>query len=230
MLPYVEQQAYYQLWDETKLYDVHLESTTKRAIAPYFCPTRRRPSEAFSNDVPSGGLSDYAACSGTGTNDGVGADGQINGNGAMIGAKWAQNSAGTLLVLSQPIIRLAMITDGTTNTFLLGEKHVRWLNAAGTARFVWGTADDRSVYTSGNANNYRRFAGLGSDGQAYTIATYVQSASIQATDNRKFGSRHPSVCQFTYCDGSVKAVSTNVDVTPLSRLAQKDDGFAIGDY
>jgi prepilin-type N-terminal cleavage/methylation domain-containing protein len=230
MLPYVEQQAYYQLWDQTRPYEWHPQSTTRQAIATYFCPTRRRPVEAFSNDNPPGGLSDYAACSGTGTGDGVSASGTINGNGAMVGARWVLNSSGTVLVESTPLIRLAMVTDGTTNTFLLGEKHVRWLNAAGTQRFVFGTADDRSVYTASNANNYRRFAGTGSDGGIYSIAVYVDSQSVQALDNRKFGSRHPGICQFVMCDGSVRAIRNNIDIVTLGRLSMRDDGESIGDF
>lgn len=230
MLPFIEQQNYYQLWNESRPYTWHPESTTRRSVPTYFCPSRRRPNDAFSNDTPSGGLSDYAACSGPGTQDGVGANGQINGRGAMIGARWELDSTGTIIVKSTPVIRLAMITDGTSNTLLMGEKHVRWLNAAGTARLQWGTADDRSVYNSGNANNSRRFAGLGSDGGQYTIAIFVESQSVQALDNRKFGSRHPNVCQFVLCDGSVRPLRTNIDVTTLTRLSVRDDGEPIGEF
>src|SRR6267142_1599202 len=88
MLPYVEQQNFYQLWNETRPYEWHPESTTRRGIPVYFCPTRRRPTEAYSNETPTGGLSDYAACVGPGTNDGTGADGTVNGLGAMVGAQW----------------------------------------------------------------------------------------------------------------------------------------------
>lgn len=230
MLPFVEQQSFYQLWDEKRLYEWHPETTTRRSVAAYFCPSRRKPSEAYSIDVPSGGLSDFAACSGTGTSDGVGANGTVNGNGAMIGAQWTLDTTGTILEKYVPVIRMATITDGTSNTFLLGEKHVRKLNANGTARFVFGSADDRSVYTSGNANNYRRFAGLGSDQGAYSIAVYVETSNVQTVDNRKFGSRHPGVCQFTMCDASVRTIRENTSLETLGRLAAKDDGESIGDF
>jgi hypothetical protein len=233
MLPYIEQQTYFQQWDITRSYQSHPESVTKRAVPIYFCPSRRRPTERFSQENadggPSGGLSDYAACAGNGTQDGVNANGVINANanGAMICARWELDSTQTRIVDWKGVVRLAIITDGTSNTFLIGEKHVRWLNAAGTARFVWGTADDRSVYTEHNHNNFRRMAGIGSDGQHYTIARFVESQSVQATDNRKFGSRHPGVCQFVLCDGSVKAIRDNIDVDTLTRLANREDGLAI---
>jgi len=236
MLPYIEQQSYFAQWDETQPYSWHPETTTRVGIPTYFCPSRRKATAAFSQNEAdggkSGGLSDYAACAGNGNNDGIGANGVPNAeaNGVMIGGKWEANDAITRLVKWQSIVRIATITDGTSNTFLLGEKHVRWMNAAGTARFVWGTADDRTVYSMNNNNNQRRFAGLGGDGVAYSLATFVDSASVQAVDNRKFGSRHPGICQFALCDGSVKAIQTNINLQILSRLANREDGETIGDF
>ena len=234
ILPYVEQQNLAQQWDETKSYFEHPVSVTRNAVPVYFCPTRRRPSTAFSNDNPSGGLSDYAACAGRGNNDGIGVGGNQNAEatGAMICARWTIDSNVTPWRLTKwaGTVRIANVTDGTSNTLLIGEKHVRWLNAAGTARFVFGTGDDRSVYSETNHNNFRRFAGLGYDGVQYSIARYVESASVQAVDNRKFGSRHPGVCQFVLCDGSVVGIKETIDITVLSNLSERDDGQVIGNY
>lgn len=236
ILPFIEQQSYYSQWDETQTYAFHPESTTRRAVPIYFCPSRRRPNEAFSQNEAdggkSGGLSDYAACAGNGNNDGIGINGVPNAeaNGAMIGGKWEANAELTRLLKWQSIVRIATITDGTSNTFLMGEKHVRRMNAAGTARFIFGTADDRTVYSMNNSNNFRRFAGLGGDDVAYSLATFVESQSVQAVDNRKFGSRHPTVCQFVFCDGSVKGIQTNIDLRILTRLANREDGEPIGEF
>jgi prepilin-type N-terminal cleavage/methylation domain-containing protein len=239
MLPYIEQQNYYQQWDLNKVYEAHPVTVTRNAIPVYFCPSRRKPTQFFSNDSPSGGLSDFAACSGTGNGDGVNASGAINPNnnlginGAMIGSQWTAN--GNTLVEWKGIIRLASITDGTSNTFLIGEKHVRRLNAAGTAMFQMGTADDRSVYTSRNDNNYRRFAGKGYaanalSGDIYSVARYNFVDFTQMQDNRSFGSRHPGICQFVLCDGSVAAIKETINIDTYGRLANREDGEAIGDY
>jgi prepilin-type N-terminal cleavage/methylation domain-containing protein len=234
LLPYIEQQNFYQQWDEYAIYPSHSVTVTRQAVPVYFCPSRRRPTTAFSNDTPSGGLSDYAACPGRGNNDGIGINGVENAEarGSMICARWIINPNVTpwRLIEWKGTVRLANVTDGTSNTFLIGEKHVRWMNAAGTGRFVFGTGDDRSVYNESNHNNFRRFAGLGYDGVQYSIARYVDSQSVQAVDNRKFGSRHPGVCQFVLCDGSVASIKETIDITVLGNLAERDDGNSIGNY
>jgi prepilin-type N-terminal cleavage/methylation domain-containing protein/prepilin-type processing-associated H-X9-DG protein len=235
MLPYIEQKPYYDQWDETKPYQSHPVAVTRNAVATYFCPSRRRPNEAFSKEAAdggqSGGLSDYAACAGNGIHDGVNVNGVINpaANGAMICAQWTLNAAQNRIVQWKGLVRLATVTDGTSNTFLLGEKHVRRLNASGT-RFVFGTADDRSVYSEYNHNNFRRFAGIGDDGVRYRLDSFTDAYSVQNLDNRTFGSRHPNVCQFVFCDGSVKPIPNNIDINTLHRLANKEDGMSIGDY
>jgi len=44
---------------------------------------------------------------------------------------------------------------------------------------------------------------------------------------RRFGSYHPGVCQFVFCDGSVKAVKTSIDGNNLRRYAVRHDGEVI---
>jgi prepilin-type N-terminal cleavage/methylation domain-containing protein len=225
ILPYIEQANFADAWDLRKSYESHPETTTKQAVAAFFCPSRRAPSSVFSNDTPSGALSDYAACGGRGPNDGVNVDGVINANanGTMICARWTLNPAKTQIVNWKGVVTLASITDGTSNTFLMGEKHVR-------RDTKFGTLEDRSVYTSQNNNNFRRYAGLDpTDGKQYLIAKHSLGTdnTTKTIDNRSFGSWHPAGCHFVLCDGSVKFMKENTDVDTLGRYAQKDDGEVI---
>ena len=41
------------------------------------------------------------------------------------------------------------------------------------------------------------------------------------------GSWHPGVCQFVLCDGSVRALSNDIDTVALRYLAVRDDGETI---
>src|SRR5262245_44420307 len=120
LLPFIEQQNYYSQWDETKSYQQHTVAVTRQAVKIYFCPSRRRPTDYFSTENadggPSGGLTDYAACSGTGANDGLNVNGVINAygaNGAMICARWTHDtSSPPRLIKWEGIMRMAMIEDG----------------------------------------------------------------------------------------------------------------------
>ena len=82
----------------------------------------------------------------------------------------------------------------------------------------------------------RRMAGAGpTPTQQYPLVTDVNDSWASQTPLResfqRFGSWHPGVCQFVFCDGSVRAVRNTVDDPTLTRLAQRADGLVItGDY
>ena len=47
---------------------------------------------------------------------------------------------------------------------------------------------------------------------------------VQAIDNRAFGSLHPGVSQFVFCDGSTRSIRVTIDGLNLRRLAVRNDG------
>jgi prepilin-type N-terminal cleavage/methylation domain-containing protein len=230
MLPYVEQQNFYTQWDTTMAYELHSQQVTRQAVPVYFCPSRRRPSQAFSTENttpgPSGGLSDFASCGGRGANEGVPATGVPNqyAHGAMICARWTMSTSPLRVASWNGLIRMAVITDGTSNTLLMGEKTVRRTTK-------WGSAEDRSVYTGGNLNNSRRFAGVDlKTGDNYKLDGFTPAEVVQGVDNQTFGSMHPSSVTFAMCDGSVRSITKNISIVTLGNLAERDDGNTIGDY
>jgi prepilin-type N-terminal cleavage/methylation domain-containing protein len=231
LLPYIEQNNYYTQWDLTQPYQAHPAKVTRNAVATYFCPSRRRPQQAFSKENAdggqSGGLSDFAACGGRGPNDGVNVNGVVNANarGAMICARWELDTKKWRLSSWQGLVRIASISDGTSNTLLFGDKHIR-------RDTKWGTREDRTVYSAQNANNYRRYAGPGRENPVknYKLDNFTWLDIIQGTDNKCFGGMHPAVTQFVLCDGSVRQISKNITIQTLGNLADRDDGETIGDF
>src|SRR5207248_11665410 len=96
----------------------------------------------------------------------------------------------------------------------------------------FGFKEDRSVYTSGNTNNSRRYAGIDKDDPAsrYKLDNFTTTDIVQGVDNKCFGGLHPGVVQFVLCDGSVRGIQRNIDINTLSRLAHREDGQAVGDF
>jgi hypothetical protein len=104
------------------------------------------------------------------------------------------------------------VTDGLSNTLLIGEKHVQ------QGKFGQSSIGDGSFYNSDPANqNCERAAG----------PTTPIARSPKDAYNRQFGSWHQNVCLFVMCDGSVHAINANIDTTNLGRLACRNDGQEI---
>ena len=107
-------------------------------------------------------------------------------------------------------IRMNEIKDGLSNTLLIGEKHVK-IGEFGLAR-----SNDCSIYDGLNFICSSRPAGT----------TFPLVNSINS-DKWAFGSYHTGVCQFVFCDGSVRSVPNDIDPIILGLLANRADGKAI---
>jgi type II secretory pathway pseudopilin PulG len=225
LLPYMEQENFYEQFKVLETYANQDPLVTPHPVPTYFCPSRRKPDEAWSvanaASLPVGALSDYAACAGTGNGNGYANN--VNTNGVMTRGR-ANPAGGTgTLIDWRGEVKLADVLDGTSSTFLIGEKHQR-------ADRKFGTGEDRCIYDSRNANNYRRYAGAAVNGpEQYTLARDDIQTVVQGIDNRKFGSRHRDICcQFVMCDGSVKAMREETSIVILGRLATRKGGEALG--
>jgi prepilin-type N-terminal cleavage/methylation domain-containing protein/prepilin-type processing-associated H-X9-DG protein len=123
-------------------------------------------------------------------------------------------------------VRISDVTDGTTNTFLVGETRYLALKGgcndacAGTFWGTWG-----STYYPGG-------------GQMPTTAAAardpINSSAIDPNVNftfevqtRMFGSRHPGGCHFALCDGSVRFVREAVDAAVYQAAGTRADGLPL---
>ena len=96
--------------------------------------------------------------------------------------------------------------DGTSNTLMVGEKHV--------PNFNFGNSPDSSIYNGDNGASHRD-AGVG-----VPLAKGPTGAG-------GFGSYHPGICQFVFGDGTVRSLPVSIDLVLLGMLANRQDGNAV---
>jgi prepilin-type N-terminal cleavage/methylation domain-containing protein len=221
LLPYLEQDALFKLWDLKNLCSVQVPQAYQSDVPTYHCPTRPPVvlSANASDFVTAGGMTgDYGACFGTD------ADGS-NSVGAIVPLpKMANTVTGNLLKFPQPKgqVPLLKITDGSSNTLMFGEKHIR-------PKSLRGKNEDLSIFGSSN-DSIRRMAGIEQTGSSTpAVQRPLRPASDQsgAAASTSFGGPHDGVCNFVLCDGTVRAINISVTVTTLTYLITRNDGKTI---
>jgi prepilin-type processing-associated H-X9-DG protein len=131
-------------------------------------------------------------------------------------------------------LKIARISDGTSNTYLVGEKWMpvvaydcACLNTTDPG-FTYG--DNNSIYAGYESDNHRGAWDL--DSTNTSLQEFFQP--MQDRDGvgpiagefaeRRFGSAHPGSFHMAFCDGSVQSVSYDIDPITHSRLANRFDG------
>lgn len=225
ILPQMEQSNLYALWDVSKSYYEQQPAARTTAVPGYYCPSRRSPMLSTQFEVSSTGLPNTQQYPGA-LGDYAGNGGQFAGaivddplcRGAMCQAD-AQLSNGQI-VSTQSKTHLKDILDGTSHTFLAGEKHVP-LSKFGQSGPSWG---DGAIYNGDFPRNYSRIAG----NPKFDLGQSPDD--LNGPWHCKFGSYHPEVCQFVFTDGHVVSLSSSTDMNVLNRLAVRDDGLHVDDF
>jgi prepilin-type N-terminal cleavage/methylation domain-containing protein len=236
VMPFVEQDNLFKTWVIQQGYSSQGPEARETTVKTYFCPGRRQPmlSPASENGGANGGLQgacgDYACCAGDGTNPNT-----RHGNGAILvgrvlipsgpGPQTGENgidqpNANPPTLPLVPIVSftsytsLTQIPDGTSNTLLIGEKHVR------AGHFGQSGDGDKAYYSGLNYDAAQRVAGAG-----FPLARDPFDNHTNRQD--LFGGPHVGVCQFVMADGHVVPLSVNIDEANLRRLANRADGEVI---
>lgn len=258
ILPYVEQDAAYKLWDLRWRYSEQpapsgsATDPCNRFVSIYYCPARRSPGKLSSGNsgviggitwpARPGALGDYATVAGTTNNQGcmriAFATGVDSGGKPLLKPGDFNKSGPKSQVLTWTgKIRLNTVTDGTSNTALVGEKYVR-------PKSFEGKNEDRSIYLGGVQNVFRRFLGRSVKLPYSTPAKFVVTdppnpiitdrqlqfnpidpqTGLAIPLNQCFGSAHGTICQFGFADGSVRPVTASTSIDVLTWLGLPQDG------
>jgi prepilin-type N-terminal cleavage/methylation domain-containing protein/prepilin-type processing-associated H-X9-DG protein len=114
--------------------------------------------------------------------------------------------------------RLAVITDGTSNVLMLGERALRVnpLDRRSTAGVVWGKPTNNSdAATCFHPNFPINTRDPSNDFQANTYTQYG-NATANSCNAHVATSNHPGGAQFALCDGSVRFINQNIASNPIA--------------
>jgi prepilin-type N-terminal cleavage/methylation domain-containing protein/prepilin-type processing-associated H-X9-DG protein len=165
-------------------------TTLERTPIPtYYCPSRRSVQVYKSNSK-----SDYVANNGTN-----------NTNGAVSRTR------------DNVDIGMRDITDGTSNTLLVGEGrlHKSFMNSGGCC------ADNENPFTCGFADDAGRRVSSPPEPDPNT------DPPADSTVDGDFGSSHPGGINVVLCDGSVRLISYTITPTVFQNFGLRADGNVI---
>ena len=255
LLPYMEQQPLHDLGlgapDKPTLDSCVLQAVGT-PISALMCPARRSPI-LYPHQPPGyqqyhhrlgdvtwpalAGKTDYAANGGT-TPDNSGSSDQFNGptnyaaGNAIPASQWAANATHTVdtgVVCTHSAIRMADITDGASNTYLVGEKYLDPDHYA-DSNVPW---DDQS-WDIGEDWDTIRWTGStssppGSSGFATEEAWFVptQDTPGDQAAGMSFGSAHANGFNMGFCDGSVQFMSYSLNLGTHWYLGNRSDNQPI---
>lgn len=225
ILPFLEQQA---LWELGADGNMKIDATIKSAnvtraqtpVSVFYCPSRR-PCRTYHGAV--GGNN----CNGI---NNISAKTEYNACAAKDGSSVStdiKTYEEALAVVTTPAkgithskskTQMGEISDGTSNTFLYGEKYL--------------CRNKYEVTSNGNAangDNQTPWAGVDNDSLRYTRNTsYAVDRPLQDRDQYDsgsiFGSAHSGAFGMCMADGSTHRINYSIDMEIYSNLGNKADG------
>ena len=182
------------------------------------CPTRR-PAILYPNfynpcnaaPVSSTAHSDYAGSTGS-TFLGFWLTAPQNGGDPSFadapGFVWPVNFASDGVIYTLSTTRMAEITDGASNTYLIGEKYLN---------------PDHYYDGLEASDNQPCYCGFDWDYDRWTVSAPRRDQPGN-TDNYDFGSAHAAGFNMAFCDGSVKMMNYSLNPTIHGYLGNRADG------
>lgn len=193
--------------ERKNLYEQGSDAVIRRTgVEAYACPSRRNL-----QNIGGRAYNDYAG------NGGV-RNGRVTNGGGLAG--WGDGKNGAVITRGHlggttfQKVKMRDITDGTSNTIAVGEK---WM---GQSEYYISTCSDNEGHTSGWDWDVIRW------GDNPPRPDVLNNNGCKA----EFGSAHAGACLFVLCDGSVRAVSFNINGGIFRNVCDKADGQVLGEW
>jgi len=244
ILPYAEQQAIFDLasdGDADRITGQQRRATRQVLTTPlemYHCPSRRaaqtypgwamflEPGSEPVNALPINNdliaKTDYA----------INGGGRLLSNpwpdppgGAVINMDWAPGDESSGIAYQRSEVKPAEVTDGMTNTIMLGERFAEPARYETTAH-----GDHHGMYV--NYWDTVRYAGHTRDLLPHMDANLGNITNIRDVNScciSRFGSAHPAGMHVAMCDGSVQTIDYEIDRITYRLLGERDDGRVISE-
>jgi prepilin-type N-terminal cleavage/methylation domain-containing protein/prepilin-type processing-associated H-X9-DG protein len=210
VLPYMEQDAIFKLYDLTQNFTAAVNLTVGNyKINAYYCPSGQVQQSGNAAEATGGNTNYtthyYAVFGPTGTATLGATTYTYTTTGA--GGNGAYSAHGILGVDTKA--RMTDVTDGTSNTFLVGERSVTPPSGQDAAYRSWvrgysgGSGTGKNMTNPLNSTNY-------TGGNNF--------------DDISFGSQHTGGANFLMGDGGVRFVTQSSDLNILKAMSSKDQG------
>lgn len=147
-------------------------------------------------------------------------------HGAYEGGGWSWGktdyAANAHVIPNRPrCLRLIEITDGTSHTFLIGEKAMSPLNYD-TGTWYW----DEPYFVGGSGGTQRGFAGIPGDGTSIVRDDVKMGFAYRYN----WGSPHSGGAQFLFADGSVRQVAYGTPPDVVMALMTPAGGEVVPEF
>ena len=233
LLPYLEQEALYRLGAGTS--GAELEAANVRRLqtplAVWHCPSRRTPRNypvgvgiwfvqqpILSGRLTESARTDYAINGGEQfLNIGQGPATLADGDSGQY--RFPDWGPSTGICHTRSRVRVADITDGTSSTYLVGEKYVGRQSAERGDYY----GDDQGPYCSDERDSMR-WAALGG---TYLPPQQDQPGRDSDVQTFSFGSAHAAGFHVALADGSVRLFTYTIPQQTHRRLSNRRDGQVV---
>ncbi|MEK6257567.1 MAG: DUF1559 domain-containing protein [Planctomycetota bacterium] len=232
ILPYIDQAGFYNAIDfntfNAETISIRGKPVYQLVVTAFLCPSYGGPSQrpgdlrAMTNYAPSMGaqqMDSPNACQRYSPYGGYGPNGFFNNGSVGHGNTMDIGQISGIFGRMTPAAKMAQITDGTSNTILMGE-----VRPDCSDHIYNGWFHNNSLWTATTPP-----VNFPTCPESPVLADQCNRTDTWNT-SQGFKSQHAGGAHFVLCDGSVKFLGDNIDYATYQKLGDRRDGKQVGEF